>query len=85
MNESNNHLRFNLTFLEDESIKQCMIDKWNEEPRPIHGGQRWDLWVARAIDRIHDFYWQEGKNQAQARRERLTQLKATLESAERLL
>ncbi|KAG0573255.1 hypothetical protein KC19_VG162200 [Ceratodon purpureus] len=82
--KENRSFRFNTSFLEDEFLVQKLAATWSEEPRPT-GDETWALWVVRAQLRIREFCQREGKQRAQARRDREAQLRGTSASTERLL
>jgi hypothetical protein len=77
--------KFNTSFLTEPQLLSQMQEQWNAVPRPVHGDDRWQEWVAAALERVKVFYQETKRTRAAEKVNKERQLRATMASAEKLL
>jgi hypothetical protein len=60
-------------------------EQWNAVPRPAHGDDRWQEWVAAALERAKVFCHEIGRTRAAGKVNKERQPRAMVASAEKLL
>jgi hypothetical protein len=78
-------IKFNTSFLAEPQLLSQMQEQWNAAPRPTPGDDRWQEWVAAALERVKVFCQETGRTRATEKMNMEQQLRARVASAEKLL